>query len=74
MVTDEELVKMSYEIDEFLMDQVINYNISPTVLSGVIMARLVRMNEEAQSEESFYKLVDSVSAKEHLKSETKVLQ
>jgi hypothetical protein len=44
MVTDEELVKMSYEIDEFLMDQVINYNISPTVLSGVIMARLVRMN------------------------------
>ena len=74
MVIDEELVKMSYEIDEFLMDQVINYNISPTVLSGVIMARLVRMNEEAQSEESFYKLVDSVSAKEHLKSETKVLQ
>ena len=74
MVTDEERVKMSYEIDEFLMDQVINYNISPTVLSGVIMARLVRMNEEAQSEESFYKLVDSVSAKEHLKSETKVLQ
>ena len=74
MVTDEELVKMSYEIDEFLMDQVINYNISPTVLSGVIMARLVRMNEEAQSEESFYKLVDSISAKEHLKSETKVLQ
>jgi ABC-type uncharacterized transport system fused permease/ATPase subunit len=74
MVTDEELVKMSYEIDEFLMDQVINYNISPTVLSGVIMARLVRMNEEAQSEESFYKLVDSISAKEHLKSETRVLQ
>ena len=74
MVTDEEVIKISYEIDEFLMDQVINYNISPTVLSGVIMARLVRMNEEAQSEESFYKLVDSVSAKEHLKSETKVLQ
>jgi len=34
----------------------------------------VRMNEEAQSEESFYKLVDSISAKEHLKSETRVLQ
>ena len=74
MVTDEEIVKVSYEIDEFLMDQVINYNISPTVLSGVIMARLVRMNEEAESEESFYKLVDSISAKEHLKSETRVLQ
>jgi ABC-type uncharacterized transport system fused permease/ATPase subunit len=74
MVTDEEVIKISYEIDEFLMDQVINYNISPTVLSGVIMARLVRMNEEAQSEESFYKLVDSISAKEHLKSETRVLQ
>lgn len=74
MVTDEEIIKVSYEIDKFLMDQIINYNLSPTVLSGVIMARLVRMNEEAQSEESFYKLIDSVSAKEHLKSETRVLQ
>ncbi len=74
MVTDEEIIKVSYEIDKFLMDQIINYNLSPTVLSGVIMARLVRMNEEAQSEESFYRLIDSVSAKEHLKSETRVLQ
>lgn len=74
MVTDEEIIKVSYEIDKFLMDQIINYNLSPTVLSGVIMARLVRMNEEAQSEESFYRLIDSVSAKEHLKSETRILQ
>jgi ABC-type uncharacterized transport system fused permease/ATPase subunit len=74
MVTDEEIVKVSYEIDKFFMDQIINYNLSPTVLSGIIMARLVRMNEEAQSEESFYKLIHSVSAKEHLKSDTRILQ
>ena len=74
MVTDEEIVKVSYEIDEFLMDQVINYNLPPTVLSGIVMARLVRMSEQAQCEEDFYKLIASVSAKEHMKSETRLLQ
>ena len=74
MVTDEEVVKISYEIDDFLMNQVMNHNVTPMQLSGMILARLVRMNEGAKTEEEFYKLVHSVGAKEHLKSETRVLQ
>ena len=74
MVTDDEVIKISYEIDNFLMEQIISNNISPMQLSGMILARLVRMNEGAKTEEEFYKLVHSVGAKEHLKSETRTLQ
>ena len=74
MVTDEEIVKVSYEIDKFLMDQVINYNLPPTVLSGIVMARLVRMSEQAHCEGEFYKLVQSVADKNHLMPDERVLQ
>ena len=74
MVTDEEVVKISYEIDDFLMNQVINHNVTPMQLSGMILARLVRMNEGAKTEEEFYKLVHSVGAKEHLTPKARTLQ
>lgn len=74
MVTDEEVIKISYEIDNFLMEQIISNNISPMQLSGMILARLVRMNEGAKTEEEFYKLVHSVGAKEHLTPKARTLQ
>ena len=74
MVTDEEVVKISYEIDDFLMNQVINHNFTPMQLSGMILARLVRMNEGVNCEGEFYKLVQSVADKNHLMPDERVLQ
>lgn len=74
MVTDEEVVKISYEIDDFLMNQVINHNVTPMQLSGMILARLVRMNEGVNCEGEFYKLVQSVANKNHLTPDERVLQ
>jgi hypothetical protein len=74
MVTDEEVVKISYEIDDFLMNQVINHNVTPMQLSGMILARLVRMNEGVNCEGEFYKLVQSVADKNHLMPDERVLQ
>jgi len=74
MVTDDEVVKISYEIDDFLMKQVIDNNITPMQLSGMILARLVRMSEGVKCEEDFYKLVQSVADKKHLIPEGRVLQ
>ena len=74
MVTDEEVVKISYEIDDFLMNQVINHNVTPMQLSGMILARLVRMNEGVNCEGEFYKLVQSVADKNHLMPDEMFLQ
>jgi hypothetical protein len=74
MVTDEEVVKISYEIDDFLMKQVIDNNITPMQLSGMMLARLVRMNEGVKCEDEFYKLVKSVVDRKHLIPEERVLQ
>jgi hypothetical protein len=74
MVTDDEVVKISYEIDDFLMKQVIDNNITPMQLSGMILARLVRMNEGVKCENDFYKLVQSIADKNHLLPDTRTLQ
>ena len=74
MVTDEEVVKISYEIDDFLMNQVMNHNVTPMQLSGMILARLVRMNEGVNCEGEFYKLVQSVADKNHLMPDERVPQ
>ena len=74
MVTDEEVVKISYEIDDFLMNQVINHNVTPMQLTGMILARLVRMNEGVKCGGEFYKLIQSVADRKHLIPEERVLQ
>ena len=74
MSPDEKVVKISYEIDNFLMNQSIDHNITPLQLSGMIIARLVRMNESANCENDFYKLVQSVADRKHLEPEQKTLQ
>jgi len=74
MVTDEELVKISYEIDDFLFEKVKETEMAPINLSGIIVARLIRMNESVSSEEDFYKLLKSISNKRHLELEERTLQ
>lgn len=74
MVTDEEVVKISYEIDDFLMKQIVDNNVNTMQLSGMILARLVRMNEGAKCEDEFYKLIQTVADKKHLIPDERVLQ
>jgi hypothetical protein len=74
MVTDEELVKISGDIDEFLLDQIVKNNVEPLNLAAIILARLIRMSQDSKTEEQFYKLVESVNNKKHLEYERKTLQ
>lgn len=74
MVTDEELIKISYEIDNFLFEKVKETEMAPINLSGIIVARLIRLNESVSSEENFYKLLKSISNKRHLELEERTLQ
>ena len=74
MVTDEELIKISEDIDEFLLNQIVKNNVEPLNLAAIILARLIRMNQDSKTEEQFYKLVESVNNKKHLEYERKTLQ
>jgi len=46
----------------------------PINLAGIVLARLIRMNESVSSEEDFYKLLKSISNKRHLELEERTLQ
>ena len=73
-MSDEELVKLSYQIDNFLYRLFKTKEIAPINLSGIILARLIRMNESVSSEEDFYKLLHSIANKRHLELEQRTLQ
>jgi len=74
MATDEELVKISYEIDNFLFDKIKETDMKPINFCSIVVARLIRMNESVSSEEDFYKLLKSISNKRHLELEERTLQ
>jgi len=74
MVTDEELVKISYEIDNFLFEKIKETDMIPINLAGIVLARLIRMTETVSSEEDFYKLLHSIANKRHLELEQRTLQ
>ena len=73
-MSDEELVRLSYQIDNFLYKIFKEKEIAPISLSGIVLARLIRMNESVSSEEDFYKLLKSISNKRHLELEERTLQ
>ena len=61
MISDEDLGKLSYEIDDIVHKLCIEYKVSPLMLSSVILARLSHMNAASQSMVDYQKLLLSVS-------------
>jgi hypothetical protein len=64
-MSQEEIEDMAHMIDEFFYELMIENEISTSVLSGIILARLNRICEEANESENFYKLLKVVSKREH---------
>lgn len=64
-ITDEELTEISYAIDEFLTKTVLNHNISPSQMTGITMARLLRMHETIGNTDNFYRLLTTISTRKH---------
>lgn len=75
MIDDEKLMKISYEIDDFLLEQLKSNEISPLNLTSIILARLVLLNKDGSSMIDFYRLLESLTAKNYFQSEkNKTLQ
>jgi hypothetical protein len=61
MKTD--LNKLSYEIDDVLSKLLMETDMGPLELSSVILARLVRMNQEFSCHEDFNRIMEIASLK-----------
>ena len=64
-MSQEEIENMSNTIDQFFYELMIENEMSTTVLTGIVLARLNRVCEQANDIESFYKLLNVVSKREH---------
>ena len=60
-MTDEQLLKLSGKIDTFLVETAIENETPALALSAVILARLLILNNEAESTQDFKTLLGVVS-------------
>lgn len=58
---DKQLIKMAYEFDDLVMATCNKYQTSPLSASAVLLARLLKLNEEVGTQEEFLKLLSEVS-------------
>jgi predicted lipase len=63
MTTDDKLNKLVLEIDNVLSKMLLEYDLDPLHLSSIILARLVRMNQEFESHDDFNKIMNSAILK-----------
>jgi len=69
MITDNKLIEMTKSIDNFNIKMLVDHNIEPLNLTGIILARLIHLNNNS---EEFYKLIGSILNREH--EDERVLQ
>jgi hypothetical protein len=72
MVTDEELLTISKKVDIFLSTLAVEYQIPALELSAVILARLILLNNELQTQKDFRNLLNAIADKPYLADPPKV--
>jgi hypothetical protein len=58
-----DLNKLVLQIDDSLSKLIVDYNLDALHLSSIILARLVRMNQEFESHDEFNKIMNSAILK-----------
>ena len=72
-MNDEQLLKLSGQVDTFLMQTAIEHETPALALSAVILARLLLLNGEANSAQDFKSLLSAVSEAPIIKNTTQPL-
>ena len=60
MPSDDDLAKLSFEIDDIITDLMKRYKIDPLSMTAVILARLVLTNDYTGSGDDFRKLLADI--------------
>jgi len=61
MLSDEQLVKLSSDVDTFLFNLAKDHEMPALALSAVILARLLIINDEMKTTDDFKKLLEVVA-------------
>lgn len=70
LIEDNELIKCSHEVDNFISEMGMKYGVSPLSLSAIISARLMLLNAEFGSIKNFQQLMYEISNNEFDRGET----
>jgi hypothetical protein len=62
-MTELKVNKLVLEIDDVLSKMLVEYEFDPLHLSSIILARLVRMNQEFESHDEFNKIMNAAILK-----------
>ena len=58
--SQEKLITIAANIDNFLVKQSLDYELSMDAINGIFMARLLRMNMEVGNKSNLFKLLQAV--------------
>jgi hypothetical protein len=58
--SQEKLITIAANIDNFLVKQSLDYELSMDAVNGIFMARLLRMNMEVGNKSNLFKLLQAV--------------
>jgi len=72
MLSDKQLIDMSYEVDNLLSALMEKYQISPLSFSAIVLARLMRLVQEVDSDSDFKQIMSSAIGMET--KENRILQ
>ena len=59
-MTDQEIMQMASEVDYFIQNFIVKYNIEPLSASGVVLARLLKFNNELAIGDNFVALMNAI--------------
>lgn len=74
MMTDEQLIEISRELDTFLIELSMKYKVPTLSLSAITLARLMRFTEEDDSNKDFRKIMSEALSAPLYKSFKRTLQ
>ncbi len=72
MVTDDELITLSKKVDIFLSTLAVEHQLPALELSAVILARLILLNSELQTQKDFRNLLTAIADRPILADPPKV--
>jgi hypothetical protein len=70
MLSDKQLIDMSYEVDNLLSALMEKYQISPLSFSAIVLARLMRLVQEVDSDSDFKQIMSSAIGMETKENRT----
>ena len=74
MISDEQMIDAVREMDAFLIESMVKYQISPLSLSAMMLARLMRLTLDSENDKDFRQIMsEAITTTSHIQ-ENRILQ